>query len=166
MSKNFKRPAWLPPPSSWVRAVSIIPFLPAGVVTVFLPLALWLLIFEPESRLFGVLMTVASVSVFLIIAAIYALCHHRFVKKQTNWLPASISQWKGIYASFTLTISMIPSVLLTALLTNRRYGYSSYHLVRKTEVPGHVVFLSMTMFVVLAAFLFYMESAVRKELKK
>ena len=164
MSKIFKRPPWLPPPSSWVRAVSIIPFLPAGVITVFLPLALWLLIFDPESRLFGVLMTVASVSVLLIVAAIYAVCHHRFVEKQNNWLPASISQWKGLYASLVLTISMIPSVLLAALLTNRRYGYSSSYLVRKTEIPGHVVFLSMTVFIVLAAFLFYIESAVRKEL--
>ena len=168
MSKTPKRPPWLPPFNSWVRAISIIPFIPAGAITVFFPLVIWAIFSNrANSTLFVFLMSIASFSVFLIVAAIYAVCHHKFVKKATNWLPTSTSQWKGLYASFTLTMSMIPAVLLTLSLVRRRYGYSPYYLARRaTEVPGHVTFISLAAFVVTASFLFYLESSVKEKFKK
>lgn len=150
-------PWWFPYPNSWMRALSLIPFLPGVVVTSFWPLLFMLGDSAAQRPLLIVI-----ISVFLLSFFLYSCCHHWIVKGYKNrskflkWLPHRLSLWMGLYAVLVLNIAVLPGFIISGY---KRDLLTPYEVQRRDQV-------AVTFFVLISVCLFQAEFLLRSKLLK
>jgi hypothetical protein len=160
MSKNnSKWPPYFPYPSSWLRTLSIIPFVPVGAFSSVFLMSLVLLFINDAigDKQLGVLITLLILAALLVCAFIYALCHHTIIRKLKG-MPTLLSQWKGIYAMITLNVALAP-VWILAFLFNEEVYYRDeyYNTIRRVQMTDTATQIALLLFFVISASMFQFE---------
>jgi len=167
---KLKWPIWFPYPSSWLRALSLIPFVPIGAYSsILLPIALLIFIGNPpsEGKGFSFLTILLLIVILLLCAFVYALVHHKLIKHAKGWIPTLLSDWKGFYAMVVLNFAIMPLWILTFLFAKNRYYYDYGDIIKKVEIPESVAQITIVLFFLIAASMFQFEFiALDRWLKK
>ena len=148
-----KWPAWFPYPSSYLRAISLFPF----VFTTFL---FSVGFFLEVSGLRG---DAEAISPALLIAffgsispiicmTLHTLFHHKVVRRFKGWWPTPLSWWLGFYATVTVNIAII--------LTTFVFADAPYY--RNNLIQELLTNASMIFFLAIATILFQIEFLIRR----
>lgn len=182
---KLKWPIWFPYPSSWIRTAVLIPLFPLGMASSLLTIVAFVILVNPDALNISGLISLVTLAILFLCGYIYALAHHKIVRKQKRWNPTLLSVRKGFYSMLVLTFSFIPFWVLSFLFAERKYYYRSYGEVvldslrnsgyaSRIEIQDSIAQIALTLFFVIAAMLFqfelilsqYLEKERQKQLKK
>lgn len=165
-----KWPAWFPYPSSYLRAISLFPFvLTTPIFSVFF-------VFEGLDRLAGLVLrgNTAAISPafligFLLIAlfgslspiicmTLHALFHHKVVSGLKGWWPTQGSWWLGVYATVTVNFAINIAIVLGPFLL----AFFDVPYYRNALRQEWLIKATVILFFAIATILFQIEFLIRR----